>query len=109
MPPWAATVCERVGNTLVRTATLRPASDNCKEARIPEPPAPTITASKRRRGNAFLIAVIVLHFPQNFGSIGRTSDQPQHSQGLQGKANAYRLDVIHPDITNANPRMIKKT
>ena len=58
MPPCAATVCERVGKTFVNTATFKPASANCKEARIPEPPAPTITASKRRRGNAFLIAVI---------------------------------------------------
>ena len=53
MPPCAATVCERVGNTFVNTATFKPASANCNEARIPEPPAPTITASKRRRGNDF--------------------------------------------------------
>ena len=53
MPPCAATVCERVGNTLLKTATSSPASASCSEARIPEPPAPTITASKRRRGKAF--------------------------------------------------------
>ena len=53
MPPWAATVCERVGKTLLNTATFKPASASCNEARIPEPPAPTITASKRRRGNDF--------------------------------------------------------
>ena len=58
MPPCAATVCERVGNTFDKTATLRPASANCKEARIPAPPAPTITTSKRLRGIADLIAAI---------------------------------------------------
>ncbi len=50
MPPWAATVCERVGKTLDSTATFRPARASCKDARMPEPPAPTITTSKRRRG-----------------------------------------------------------
>lgn len=45
MPPWAATVCERVGNTLESTATLRPARASCSEARMPEPPAPTMTTS----------------------------------------------------------------
>jgi hypothetical protein len=48
MPPCAATVCERVGNTLESTATLRPASDSCSDARMPEPPAPTITTSNLR-------------------------------------------------------------
>ena len=50
MPPCAATVCERVGNTFESTATLRPARASCSEARIPEPPAPTMTTSKRRVG-----------------------------------------------------------
>jgi hypothetical protein len=45
-PPCAATVCERVGNTLVSTAVLRPASESCIAARRPAPPAPTMTASK---------------------------------------------------------------
>ena len=49
MPPWAATVCERVGNTLDNTATFRPARANCSEARMPEPPAPTMTTSNLRR------------------------------------------------------------
>src|ERR1700709_75509 len=48
MPPCAATVCERVGNTLDSTATFRPASDSCSDARMPEPPAPTITTSNLR-------------------------------------------------------------
>ncbi len=44
-PPCAATVCERVGNTLESTATFMPALDSSSAARSPEPPAPTITAS----------------------------------------------------------------
>src|SRR5436190_16444607 len=51
MPPCAATVCERVGNTFDNTATLRPASASCSDARMPAPPAPTINASKRRVGS----------------------------------------------------------
>jgi hypothetical protein len=44
MPPCAATVCERVGKTLEHTAT-EAASASCKAARMPPPPAPTMTAS----------------------------------------------------------------
>ena len=58
IPPCAATVCERVGKTFDKTATFKPASANCNDARIPAPPAPTITTSKRRRGTAVLMAVI---------------------------------------------------
>jgi hypothetical protein len=47
-PPCAATVCERVGKTLVSTAVLRPASESWMAARRPAPPAPTITASNLR-------------------------------------------------------------
>src|SRR5213592_2550474 len=48
MPPCAATVCERVGKTLDSTATLRPALASCSDARMPEPPAPTMTTSNLR-------------------------------------------------------------
>ena len=48
IPPCAATVCERVGNTLVSTATFIPPRANCSEARMPEPPPPTITASNAK-------------------------------------------------------------
>src|SRR5882762_889730 len=54
IPPCAATVCERVGNTLESTATLKPASANCSEARRPAPPAPTTTTSKLRFATATL-------------------------------------------------------
>ncbi len=45
MPPWAATVCERVGNTLVMQAVRSPASLQPTTARSPAPPAPTTTTS----------------------------------------------------------------
>src|SRR5262247_533841 len=65
MPPCAATVCERVGNTFESTHTERPARASCSEARMPEPPAPTITTSNLRRGREFLIAAMLLHSPEN--------------------------------------------
>ena len=46
MPPWAATVWERVGNTLLMQAVRRPASEQPTAALRPAPPAPTITTSK---------------------------------------------------------------
>src|SRR3546814_1215041 len=55
-PPWAATVCERVGNTLDKTATDKPACASCNEQRMPAPPAPTTTTSNWRRGKEFLTA-----------------------------------------------------
>ena len=45
MPPWAATVWERVGKTLVMQAVRRPASLQPTTARKPEPPAPTTITS----------------------------------------------------------------
>ena len=45
MPPCAATVCERVGNTLVMQAVRSPASPQPTTARNPAPPAPTTTTS----------------------------------------------------------------
>src|SRR5690606_23592545 len=55
-PPCAATVCERVGKTLDRTATERPAWASCREQRMPAPPAPTTTTSNWRRGKEVLTA-----------------------------------------------------
>ena len=46
MPPCAATVCERVGNTLEMQAVFSPASAQPSAARSPDPPAPTTTTSK---------------------------------------------------------------
>ncbi len=45
MPPCAATVCDRVGNTLVTQAVRSPCSAMPSVARSPAPPAPTTTTS----------------------------------------------------------------
>ncbi|CAM2196681.1 protein of unknown function [Paraburkholderia kururiensis] len=108
MPPCAATVCERVGNTFESTQTERPARASCSDARIPEPPAPTITTSKRRRGRELLIAAILLHSPENLRSVARTCEQPEDRQGLQHQPHANRLDVVHPDVAHADPGVIKE-
>lgn len=38
IPPWAATVCERVGNNFVITAVLKPSATSPNAARRPAPP-----------------------------------------------------------------------
>jgi hypothetical protein len=45
MPPCAATVCDRVGKSLVMQAVLKPCSESPMAALSPAPPAPTTTAS----------------------------------------------------------------
>ena len=45
MPPWAATVWLRVGNTFVTHAVERPRAASPRVARSPAPPAPTTTTS----------------------------------------------------------------
>ena len=45
MPPWAATVWLRVGNTLVMQAVFSPEAPMPNVARRPDPPAPTTTTS----------------------------------------------------------------
>src|SRR6185369_1935118 len=95
-PPCAATVCERVGNTLDSTAVLTPASESCSAARSPAPPAPTTTASN------FLIATPTLS-PQNLQGPSAAADEPEHGQGLEGQAQAGAFDVIHPDVAHAHP------
>src|SRR5579864_5255196 len=107
MPPCAATVCERVGNTFDSTHTDRPARASCSEARIPEPPAPTMTTSKRRRGREFLIAAILLHSPENLRSVARAREQPDDRQRLQHEPRANGLHIVHPDVPNAHPCVVE--
>src|SRR5688500_14887367 len=94
MPPCAATVCERVGKTLDSTATFRPARASCSEARMPEPPAPTITTSNLRLGS--LEDAVMLFFqswvrsgseaPQDLNGPAGASDQPDDGGHLQRQA-----------------------
>src|SRR5260370_19974773 len=108
MPPCAATVCERVGNTFDSTQTDRPARASCSEARIPEPPAPTMTTSKRRRGRELLIAAILLHSPENLRSVARTREQPDDRQRLKEQTHTDGLHIVHPDVADAEPRVIEE-
>src|SRR5687768_13056938 len=96
-PPCAATVCERVGNTLDSTATRRSARASSSAARMPEPPPPTMTASNARTGSA------ILETPQD-------ADRPQGVPGeradhedIEREPQARVLDVIHEDIAHPDP------
>src|SRR3990167_8717876 len=101
-PPWAATVCERVGNTLESTATFSPARASCSEARMPEPPAPTITTSNWRLGR-FAVTVMASEPPENLNSPAQTGHEPDDGEDVQGEADAGGLDVVHPDVAHAEP------
>src|SRR5258705_5339965 len=98
MPPWAATVCERVGKTFDSTATLRLARASSSAARIPEPPAPTTIASNLRTGRLKLS-------PKDLcGPRHVRSDQEQrHDFGEQ--AQSGRLHVVHQDVAHPHPGM----
>src|SRR5437763_649589 len=85
MPPCAATVCERVGNTLESTATRRPASASCSEARMPAPPAPTTTTSKLRRVRA------TSDSPQDLQDPAAAAREQEHGERLEREAQAGRL------------------
>src|SRR5471032_3185658 len=110
MPPWAATVCERVGNTLDNTATLRPASDSCSDARMPEPPAPTITTSNLRLVMYELadevadeVTDIFLDSPEHLQGPAGTADEPDDGGDLQHESRGQGLDVVHQHIAHADP------
>src|SRR5690606_14602867 len=100
-PPWAATVCERVGKTLDSTATDKPAWASCSEQRKPAPPAPTTTTSNWRRGRDFLTAA-TLETPENLTEEDHCGHQPQNGQDLQVQAQAGGMGVIHPDVAHAD-------
>src|SRR5664279_5220545 len=126
MPPCAATVCERVGNTLDNTATDNPASASCSDARMPAPPAPTTIASNLRTGKVIeppRLRLSPLRCPQGghnarLGAALRRScrappEDQQHPSDvtherqdrdhLQRQAHGRRLDVVHPYIAHADP------
>src|SRR5262249_46373738 len=96
IPPCAATVCERVGNTLESTATASPASESCSAARRPAPPAPTTTTSKLRFASATLS-------PENLNRPAGAAGEPQDGHDLQREPRSGGLDVIHPDVAHADP------
>src|SRR5476649_232248 len=94
MPPCAATVCERVGNTLDNTATFSPAWESCKAARIPAPPAPTTTTSNVR------FVTDISKAPQNLYRPNRIHQQSQHNRDMYQQTDACQLDVVHHDVAH---------
>src|SRR3954469_4291563 len=111
MPPWAATVCERVGNTLDSTATFRPASDSCSDARMPEPPAPTMTTSNLRLvilevadEAPVWVWVMFSDSPQHLQGPAGAADQPGDGGDLQHEARGDGRHVIHQHVARAHPR-----
>src|ERR1051326_7533015 len=94
IPPCAATVCERVGNTFERTATRKPAAASSSEARMPAPPAPTITASKRRTGS------VMSSSPQDAGHPHGVEQQDESDGELGHEPKRRRLHVIHEDVAH---------
>src|SRR6478735_1309575 len=108
MPPCAATVCERVGNTLDRTATFRPARASWSDARMPEPPAPTMTTSKRRRVMFLLLYAIAMKSsnpPERLDGPAGTAGEPDDDEHLQRQPHPDRLDVVHQDVAHADPHV----
>src|SRR5262245_42698752 len=97
-PPCAATVCDRVGNTLESTATLRSARASSSAARNPEPPPPTITASKLRTGRD-------IEAPHYLYRPGGVADERADGDYVEHQPQAGTLHVIHEDIAHADPRM----
>src|SRR6186997_815814 len=102
-PPCAATVCERVGKTFESTATLSPAVASSRDARIPEPPAPTITASNLRTGRAMASAA-----PENRGGPDEIEEEREADRHLQREAQPRGADVVHQDVAHADPRVVEQ-
>src|SRR5258705_3004262 len=97
MPPWAATVWERVGNTFESTATRSPALASSSDARMPAPPAPTMTASNLR-------VALISSPPQDRGGPHGVDQQHERDGTLGGEAHARGAQVIHEDVAHADPR-----
>src|SRR6185436_3662978 len=135
MPPCAATVCERVGNTFDSTATDSPASASCSDARMPEPPAPMTIASNLRTGSVMdapprlrphssirpLRCLSRGHnsrletarrrscdAPQQLQRPAEIADQRDDGESLQEEADAGWLDVVHQDVAHADPRVVEE-
>src|SRR6185295_17572582 len=94
MPPWAATVCERVGNTFESTATDSPASASCSDARMPAPPAPTTIASNLRTGRLIGWSSSGAA-PENLHRPPEIADKDQDGDRFEGEADRDRFEIVH--------------
>src|ERR1043165_8750512 len=95
-PPCAATVCERVGNTLDSTATLRSARASSSAARSPEPPPPTITASKLRTGNG-------IEPPHDLYRPRGIADERADGDDVEHQPQAGTLAVVQETLPKPDP------
>src|SRR5438046_3206409 len=110
IPPCAATVCERVGKTFDSTATDKPASASCNDARIPAPPAPTMTASKCITGKllAITLAGDSHGAPQNLNRPACVRNQHGDGNHLHRETPCRGLHIVHRDIADTHPRVEKQ-
>src|SRR6185369_6978262 len=121
MPPCAATVCERVGNTFDSTATESPASASCSDARMPDPPAPTTSASNLRTASATMRPPqgetharrrvdgrSWARAPENLDRPAEVGDQHGDRDELQREAQSSRLHVVHVDVAKLDPCVEKE-
>src|SRR3982750_2611945 len=102
MPPCAATVWERVGKTFESTATRRPDLASSSEARMPAPPAPTITASNLRMG------MVISSSPEDARGPHEVEQQHESDGELRREAQARGAHVIHQDVAHADPRVVEE-
>src|SRR4030095_1458461 len=103
-PPCAATVWERVGKTLESTATRRPACASSSAARMPEPPAPTMTASNLRT-----VTLLTGSSPPKESRGPHEIEEEQEADDALGhQADSGRLEVIHEDVAHADPRVVEQ-
>src|SRR4051812_45264391 len=98
-PPCAATVWERVGNTLERTATRRSARASSSAARMPEPPAPTTTASN------LLTGIATLHSPEYLPGPHAIAHERENHGDVKHETKAGVLYVVHENVADTDPRM----
>src|SRR6266702_2693798 len=102
MPPCAATVWERVGNTFESTAPRKPWLASSSAARSPEPPAPTMTASNLRMG------IVISAPPQDRSGPHQVEEEREPDRHLRREAHARRVQVVHEDVAHADPRMVEE-
>src|SRR5439155_20914894 len=106
IPTCAATVCDRVGKTFDSTATDKPAAASCNDARIPAPPAPTMTASKCITGKRLAITLAAGSHgpPQNVNRPTRVRHQHDDRYHLYVETPSRQFPIIPCDIAYAEPR-----
>src|ERR1043165_720872 len=101
MPPCAATVCERVGKTLVMQAVLRPASLQPSVARSPAPAAPPTPTSKvwsmKGYGPPFTLGAAIgppVPFREPPSAIAQCSGGDLQHGDYSGRADRHREESV---------------